>query len=122
MSSEVSKLPPQVQERLLRLQSIENDLQAVRTQKKQLELALSEVGQALDELEKLSEDAVIYKSIGSLLVKSEKKKVFNDLTEKRELYTTRISVLDRQEKRLDSQSRDLQSKLQRDLRPVSPSP
>lgn len=122
MSEEISKLPPQVQERLLRLQQLQQTLQTVLTQKQQLELELIEVEQALNELNKLGEDVVIYKSIGSLLVKSEKAKVTNDLNEKREILNTRINVLGKQEKRLRSQLKDLQAKLQRDLRPVSPPP
>jgi len=70
MSEEISRLPPQVQERLLRLQQLQQTLQGVLTQKQQLELELTEVEQALGELEKLTDAAVIYKSVGSLLVKS----------------------------------------------------
>ena len=122
MSEEISKLPPQVQERLLRLQQLQQTLQGVLTQKQQLELELNEVEQALSELEKLTDAAVIYKSIGSLLVKSEKTKVTTDLNERKELLNMRINVLGRQEERLRTQVKDLQEKLQRDLRPISPPP
>jgi len=120
MSDEISKLPPQVQERLLRLQQQQQTLQAVLTQKQQLELELTEVEQALSELEKMAESATIYKSIGSLLVKSEKSKVTGELNERKELLNMRINVLGKQEERLRSQIKDLQTKLQQDLRPLSP--
>jgi len=122
MSEEISKLPPQVQERLLRLQQLQQTLQAVLTQKQQLELELTEVEQASSELGNLTEDAVIYKSIGSLLVKSEKPKVTQELNERKELLNMRITVLGKQEERLRTQAKDLQTKLQRDLRPISPPP
>lgn len=122
MSEEISKLPPQVQQRLLRLQQLQQTLQGVLTQKQQLELELTEVEQALDELEKLTDNATIYKSIGSLLVKSEKGKVTTDLNERKELLDMRINVLGKQEERLRSQVKKLQTKLQRDLRPLSPPP
>jgi prefoldin beta subunit len=121
MSEEISKLPPQVQQRLLRLQQLQQTLQRVMTQKQQLELELNEVEQALSELENLTNTAVIYKSIGSLLVKSKKTKVTKDLGERRELLNLRTSTLGKQEERLRSQVKDLQTKLQRDLRPISPS-
>jgi len=121
-SNEISKLPPQVQQRLLRLQQLQQTLQGVLTQKQQLELELTEVEQALDELEKLTDKASIYKSIGSLLVKSEKGKVTTDLEERKELLDMRINVLGKQEERLRSQVKELQTKLQRDLRPLSPPP
>jgi len=122
MSDEISKLPPQVQERLLRLQQLQQTLQTVLTQKQQLELELTETEQALSELEKVDEAAVIYKSVGSLLVKAEKAKVTTELNERKELLNTRISVLGKQEERMRSQAKDLQAKLQRDLSPVSPPP
>lgn len=122
MSEDISRLPPQVQQRLLRLQQLQQTLQSVLTQKQHLELELNEVEQALSELEKLTDIAVIYKSIGSLLVKSEKANVTTELTERKELLKTRIDILGKQEERLRSQVKDLQTKLQQDLRPLSPPP
>lgn len=122
MSEDISKLPPQVQQRLLRLQQLQQTLQAVLTQKQQLELELNEVEQALNELEKLTDKTVIYKSIGSLLVKSKRNKVTTELNERKDLINMRIGVLGKQEERLRTQVKDLQTKLQQDLRPISPSP
>ncbi|MDH5268234.1 MAG: prefoldin subunit beta [Candidatus Bathyarchaeota archaeon] len=122
MSEDISRLPPQVQQRLLRLQQLQQTLQAVLMQKQQLELELTEVEQALSELEKLTDSATIYKSIGSLLVKAEKGKVITELNERKDLLNMRINVLGKQEERLRTQVKDLQTKLQRDLRPLSPPP
>ena len=121
MSNEISRLPPQVQQRLLRLQQLQQTLQRILTQKQQLELELTEVEQALGELAKLTDEAVIYKSIGSLLVKSGKDKTVTELNERKELLNMRITVLGKQDERLRAQVKDLQEKLQRDLRPISPS-
>ena len=122
MSEDISRLPPQVQQRLLRLQQLQQTLQGVLTQKQQLELGLNEVEQALSELEKLTDASVIYKSIGSLLVKSKKTEVTTELNERKDLLNMRINVLGKQEERLRTQVKDLQEKLQRDLRPISPPP
>ncbi len=119
MSQDISRLPPQIQQRLLRLQQLQQTLQGVMSQKQQLELQLTEVEQAVTELDKLDEAAVIYKSIGALLVKSEKNRVTTDLTERKELLKMRVDVLAKQEERLRTQVKDLQEKLQQDLRPVS---
>ena len=120
MSEEISKLPPQVQERLLRLQQVQQTLQSVLAQKQQVEIELTEIEQALGELQNMTEDAVIYKAIGTLLVKSEKTKITTDLNERKELLNTRTTVLAKQEERLRAQLKDLQAKLQQDLNPVSP--
>ena len=122
MSDDLSKLPAPVQERLLRLQQVQQGLQSVLAQKQQLELELTETEQAINELTKMDEKAIIYKSIGSLLVKAEKGNVTTELTERKELLNTRIGVLGKQEERLRAQAKDLQSRLQKDLSPVSPQP
>jgi len=119
MSEDISRLPPQIQQRLLRLQQLQQTLQSVMAQKQQLEMQLTEVEQAAGELKKLDETAVVYKSIGALLVKSEKDKVSTELTERKELVKMRVDVLAKQEERLRTQVKDLQEKLQQDLRPVS---
>jgi prefoldin beta subunit len=121
VSEEISKLPPQIQERLLRLQQLQQTLQSVLAQKQQVEIELTEIEQALSELQKMTDDAVIYKAIGSLLVKAEKAKITADLNERKELLNTRATVLGKQEERLRPQIKDLQTKLQQDLSPVSPS-
>jgi prefoldin beta subunit len=121
VSEEISRLPPQVQERLLRLQQLQQTLQSVLAQKQQVDIELTEIEQALSELQKMTDDAVIYKAIGSLLVKAEKAKITADLNERKELLNTRATVLGKQEERLRPQIKDLQTKLQQDLSPVSPS-
>ncbi len=117
--SEGTTLPPAVQERLLRLQQLQQTLQNVLTQKQQVELELLEVDQALSELEKTTDNGVIYKSVGSLLIKTEKQKVVDELKEKKELSNMRVSVLGKQEERLRAQIKELNEKLQKDLRPLS---
>ena len=120
MSEDISRLPPQVQERLLRLQQLQQTLQTVMAQKQQVDMEQTEVEQTLTELGKTTDDAVIYKAIGSLLVKADKAKVTADLIERKDLLTTRSTVLARQEERLRSQAKDVQTKLQEDLSLVSP--
>ncbi len=120
MSDEISGLPPQVQERLLRLQQLQQALQSVLAQKQQVELELAEIEQASSEVQKLADDAVLYKATGSLLIKSEKTKVTTELGERKETLNTRVTILSKQEERLRAQLKDLQTKLQQDLSPVSP--
>jgi prefoldin beta subunit len=120
MSDEISKLPPQVQERLLRLQQLQQTLQSILAQKQQVEMEQTEVEQTIGELQKTADDAVIYKAVGSLLVKGDKAKITEELVERKELLNTRSTVLAKQEERIRSQAKDAQTKLQQDLSPVSP--
>ena len=119
MSDELSKLPPQIQERLLRLNQLQQTLQSVLAQKQQVDMEKTEVEQTVVELDKTADDAVIYKAAGSLLIKAEKTKVTEELNEKKETLETRSTVLARQEERLRSQIKEAQAKLQEDLKPVS---
>ncbi|MEM2119243.1 MAG: prefoldin subunit beta [Candidatus Bathyarchaeia archaeon] len=121
MSDELSQLPPQVQERLLRLQQLQQTLQSVLAQKQQVEIELAEVNQASSELEKLSDDAVIYKATGSLMIKAERQKVLAELNERKDLLNTRVGILTKQEERMRVQIKEVQTKLQQDLNPVQPS-
>ena len=120
VSDDISRLPPQVQERLLRLQQLQQTLQSVMGQKQQVEMEQTEIEQTVTELQKTADDAVIYKAIGSLLVKAEKATITAELVERKDLLNTRSTVLARQEERLRSQAKDVQTKLQEDLNPVSP--
>jgi len=122
LSDDLSKLPPNVQERLLRLQQLQQTLQSILGQKQQVEMEKNELEQTLSELTKTADDAVIYKAIGSLLVKSEKSKVTEDLNERKSLLETRSTVIARQEERIRSQVKEAQTKLQEDLSPVSGQP
>jgi prefoldin beta subunit len=122
VSEELSGLPPQVQERLLRLQQLQQTLQSILAQKQQVELELTEIDQALTELQNLGDDAIIYRATGSLMIKSEKTRINTELTERKELLNTRATVIAKQEERVRSQLKDVQSRLQQDLGPASPQP
>ncbi|MDR2203810.1 MAG: prefoldin subunit beta [Nitrososphaerota archaeon] len=118
LSDELSKLPPNIQERLLRLQQLQQTLQSILTQKQQVEMEKSEVDQTLAEMAKTADDAVIYKTVGSLLVKSDKAKVSVDLNERKDLLVTRSTVIAKQEERVRNQVKETQTKLQEDINPI----
>jgi prefoldin beta subunit len=103
----------------MRLQQIQQTLQTVLQQKQQVDMEATEIDQTLKELEKTADDAVIYKTAGSLLIKAEKTKVVVELTDRKDLLATRQTVMGRQEERMRTQLKDLQTQLQADLNPVS---
>lgn len=120
MTEEV-ELPPQLQEQLARLQQMQQTLQAIVSQKQQLEIETSETEKALSELDKVTDQVPVYKSIGSLLIKSERPALMAELKERKELLGTRVTVLGRQEERTKERIKELQEKLQEKLRPSSSS-
>ena len=121
MGEEV-ELPPQLQEQLVRLQQLQQTLQSVATQRQQVELELSETDKALAELEKSTDDTPVYKTVGSILVKSNRQTLLTELKERKELMTTRVTVLGKQEDRTRERLKEIQEKLQERLKgPKQPS-
>ena len=89
------------------------------TQKQQLEIEASETDKAIAELDKVTDQTPVYKSVGSLLVKSDRQALLTELKERKELLSTRVTVLGRQEERTKERMKELQEKLQEKLRPPS---
>ncbi len=118
---EEMELPPQVQEQLVRLQQLQQTLQSVVTQKQQLELELSETDKALAELEKSTDETPVYKSVGSILVKSNRQNLLTELKDRKEILTTRVTVLGKQEDRTRERLKEVQEKLQERLQGPKPS-
>jgi prefoldin beta subunit len=117
------QLPPQLQEQLVRLQQLQQTLQSVVTQKQQLELELNETDKALAELEKSTDENPVYKSVGSILVKSNRQTLITEFKERKELLTPRVTVLGKQEDRTRERLKEVQEKLQERLqRPKTSSP
>jgi prefoldin beta subunit len=89
------------------------------SQRQQLEREQIEVDKALGELEKMSDEAIVYKSLGAILAKSSRKKLIEELTERKELLDMRIKVITRQQGRTEEQLKDLQQRVQQRLQPPS---
>lgn len=113
--SEGVELPPQIQEQLVRLQQLQQQHQSIVSQKQQLELELNETDKALSELEKSTDETPVYKSVGSILVKSNRQGLMEELKERKELLTTRVTVLGKQEERTRERLKEVQEKLQERL-------
>ncbi len=108
----MSELPPQVQNMVAQLQQLQQQLQAVITQRAQVEALLRDTEDALKELNSVSDDTPIYKSVGGVLVKEDREKVIKELTEKKETYEIRLKTLQRQEEKLRERIAETQKKLQ----------
>jgi len=111
------ELPPLLREQLARYEQTQQNLQAVLTQKQQVELELGETEKALEELKKASEAEAVYKFAGNLLVKVKKEDVLKELGEKKELANTRKMVLAKQETRFRESLTDLQTKITDAVKP-----
>src|SRR5918911_3283437 len=110
------ELPPWVREQVSRLQQLQQNLQAIMTQKQQLEVEMAETDRALQELKKAGPDDTIYKNAGSVLVKAKKEDVIKELEERKELSNTRIMVLGKQETRVKENLKEVENKINEMIR------
>ncbi len=106
-----SELPPQIKNQLAQLQQIQQQAQAIAVQKNQVEITLKETELALEELEKLDADAIVYRAIGDLLIKTERDKTKETLKEKKDTLDLRLKTLVRQEERAQTRFQQLQEQL-----------
>lgn len=107
------EIPPNVQQQLLRLQQLQQTLSAFLAEKQRLEAELAEINNALDELEKVDESAIVYKAVGPILVKVSKDKLVVELKDKKELTETRIKILEKQDAKIRMQIESVQKDIQR---------
>lgn len=110
-----TQLPPNIQEKLTRLQQLQNTMQQLVLQKQRLELEVTESERALKTLEDVPSDAKVYKSAGSILVEKKKEDVVKELEDRREFLEMRSKVLAKQEGNTRERITSLQESLQKEL-------
>jgi len=113
------QIPPLVQEQLARLQQTQQNLQSIMMQKQQLESEKHETEKALEELKKASDDESVFKHAGTIMIKSNKKDLIDELEEQIELAKTKASLLVKQEERLKTALKEQETKIQEIMRPSS---
>lgn len=112
----MNELSPKVQNQIAQFQQLQQQLQAVLNQKFQMDAQVKEMQRTTEELGKAPEDVVIYKSVGSLMIKAENKEaVLKEIEEDKETMEIRVKTLERQEKSLKDRYQVLQDQLNKAL-------
>ena len=106
------QIPPMVQEQLAKLQQTQQNFQSILMQKQQLESEKLETEKALEELKKASDDELVFKHAGTIMIKSNKKDLIEELEEQMELAKTKASILVKQEERLKTTLKEQETKIQ----------
>ena len=111
------EMSKQLQDQINRLQQMRMQLQMLVQQRQQVDLRLKEIEEATTELEKTDNKSAIYKSIGSILIKTKgKNDVLRELKQNKESLELRKSTLEKQEGRTKEKLTELQSKVQNSLK------
>ena len=110
------QMPPWLQEQITKMQQSQQNLQSILAQKQQVEMENTESERALEELQKAKDGDQVFKYAGSILIKSDKKTLIEELEEKKELSKTKTTVLGKQEERLKSSLQEQEKKIQEMLK------
>ena len=110
------QMPPWLQEQIGKMQQSQQNLQSILMQKQQVEMENAESDRALEELKKAADGDQVFKYAGSILIKSDKKSLIDELEEKKELSKTKTTVLAKQEERLKTSLQEQEQKIQEMLK------
>ena len=114
------QMPPWLQEQIAKMQQSQQNLQSILMQKQQVEMENAESDRALEELKKAADGDQVFKYAGSILIKSDKKSLIDELEEKKELSKTKSTVLSKQEERLKTSLQEQEQKIQEMLKNPNP--
>jgi prefoldin beta subunit len=116
-------LPAKLQNDIRQYQRLQQDLSQISQQRLQIDLKLRETTHTLEELKSIPDDAVIYRPIGGLLVKSKGKKEVEDLlTDDKETLEVRVKALERNENQLKERYTTMTKELSDALQAAGVSP
>ncbi len=109
----MKEISPQLQNQIAQYQQLQQQLQLLAQQRLQLEAKLREIDGTLEELNKLTGETQIYKSIGMLLVRQDdKESLKKELDDHKETLTVRVKSIQKQEKSLSERYEQLGEKIQ----------
>jgi prefoldin beta subunit len=106
------ELPQNVQHQLAQFQQAQQQAQAISMQKQNVDLQLKENENALEELKKTEDDADVYKTAGTLLIKVKKDDMIKEIEDKLETLQLREKTVKRQEERIMNRLKEMQASLQ----------
>lgn len=99
---------------LIEFENMEKQLEVLLLQKNQLKIQLTETKNAQDELKHAAGE--VYKSVGSLVLKTTKEKAEKDLKDKTELIEVKLVAIDKEEEKLRHAIKELQQSLQEQMK------
>jgi len=89
------EIDKETQQKIQALQVLEQNLRNILLQKQAFQLELDETKNALEELKKAKKD--VFRIVGQVMIKAEKKDLEKDLKEKQDLIELRMKSIGKQE-------------------------
>jgi len=110
-------LSEDVKKKITDFQNIQIQIQNLQNQHNYLENQRRETDVAIEELEKVGSDAVVYKSIGGIMVKSERDKLLDEKKSTKVSTEMRLKTVKQKEERAKQAFENMSKSLQADLQP-----
>jgi len=104
----------ETKENMQKLHMLEHNLSNLLAQKQAFELELNETLNALEEIQKTTGD--VYKVVGGIMLKTDKKQAIDDLQEKKKVGEMRLKALETQEKALETRANELKEETQKAMK------
>ena len=108
------KIDKETQEKIQELQEYEQNLHSLLMQKQAFQIELIETETALVEIVNSKED--IFKIIGNIMIKTEKKRVEDELKRKKELFSLRLKSIESQEKELTNKTEEIKKEIMKKIK------
>ena len=108
-------ISPEINRKIQDLQVYEQNLQSLLMQRQAVQVDFNEINNALGELQKSGDE--VYKMLGGIMIRSDKKSLMNELEEKKKIGEIRIQSLEKQEKSIEEKAESLRSEVQKSLAP-----
>jgi prefoldin beta subunit len=117
MGTNLDNLPEDVKKKIMDLQNLQIQLQNLRNTHEFLENQRRETDLAIEELEKVGPDAVVYKSIGGIMVKSDRDKLLDEKKSLKVSTEMRLKTVKQKEERTIQTLENMRKSIQADLQP-----
>ncbi len=115
MTINLDNMDEELKKKVINLQNLQRTLEFITNQKIQIESSLKETELAVEFLEKTADDTTVYKSIGGILVMSEKNRLLDEKKSLKVSLEMRSKTLKTKEDRAKSQLEALKKSIQADL-------
>ncbi|RLG17618.1 prefoldin subunit beta [Nanoarchaeota archaeon] len=104
------KIPKKAEPLVRRLQQLQQQLDVLTVQKQTIQIQLADVENALREIE-LSPESDVYEIIGNIMIKKERARAIDSLTERRKTLKLREEMLEKQIRKITEESKTIQKEI-----------
>jgi prefoldin beta subunit len=109
----MADMDKETQEKIQELQGLEQNLHALLMQKQAFQMELTETENALTEISRSNDE--VFKLVGSIMIKADKKTVSEELKKKQELLSLRLKSMETQEKDFSTKAEELKKEVMKKI-------